>query len=47
MYLLKTEFNILKFFYLKDALEYGHKSKLDFVIFKKDKMIANIKHKGD
>lgn len=44
MYLLKTEYNsYMKFFFLKDALEYGYKTKLDFVVFKKDKMVADIK----
>lgn len=47
MYLLKTKLNSLKFFYLKDALEYGYKSKIDFIIFKKEKIIADVKYKGE
>jgi len=50
MYLLKTktEYNsYIKFFYLKDALEYGYEKKLDFIIFKKDKIVADIKFNKD
>jgi hypothetical protein len=50
MYLLKTKIeysSYTKFFYLKDALEYGYKTKLDFIIFKKDKIVADIKFNKD